>query len=79
LDKLIGKEEYPVIANMAVMMLLPFPSTYLCELELSTLTDIKTSKRKRLRTMYEEIKVDSYTFSPHISLLCSAKQAQTLH
>jgi hypothetical protein len=39
---LIGKEEYPVIGNMAVRMLFPFSTTYLCELGVSTRTEIKT-------------------------------------
>jgi hypothetical protein len=48
---LSAKEEYPVISKLAVRILLPFSITYLYELGFSTLKEIKTSKRKHLRTV----------------------------
>ncbi|XP_067142494.1 protein FAM200A-like [Centruroides vittatus] len=73
------KSEYPAISEMAVNMLLPFSTTYLCELGFSTLTEIKTSKRERLRSVDEEIRVALPTIPPRISRLCAAKQAQISH
>jgi hypothetical protein len=40
------KEDYPVISVMAVWIVLPFSTTYLCKLAFSTLMEIKTSKRE---------------------------------
>jgi hypothetical protein len=41
-------DEYPVVAGEAVMQLLPFPSTYVCEVGFSTLAFIKSTKRNCL-------------------------------
>ncbi|XP_067131371.1 zinc finger BED domain-containing protein 5-like [Centruroides vittatus] len=73
------KSEYPAIFEMAVNMLLPFSTTYLCELGFSTLTEIKTSKKERLRSVDEEIRVALPTIPQRISRLCAAKQAQISH
>ncbi|XP_067123773.1 SCAN domain-containing protein 3-like [Centruroides vittatus] len=73
------KSEYPAISEMAVNMLLPFSTTYLCELGFSTLTEIKTSKRERLRSIDEEMRVALSTVPPRIIRLCAAKQTQISH
>ena len=39
---------YPKISKLAIRMLLPFPSPYLCESVFSTLFHIKTKHRNRL-------------------------------
>jgi hypothetical protein len=43
---LIAEEEYPVISNMAVRMLLPFSTTYLYELVSSRLSEVKNLKNE---------------------------------
>jgi hypothetical protein len=58
------KEEYLVISEMAVRILLPFSTMYLCELGFSTLMEIKTSKREQLRTTAEEMRVALSAISP---------------
>ncbi|PNF35242.1 hypothetical protein B7P43_G06878 [Cryptotermes secundus] len=40
---------------MALNVLLPFSTTYLCELGFSTLREIKTSNRERLKYIDEEM------------------------
>ena len=39
---------YPNVSKMAIRILLPFPSTYLCEYGFSTLVLIKTKHRNQL-------------------------------
>ena len=39
------KTEYPLLSELAMLALLPFASTYLCEKSFSTLTYVKTKYR----------------------------------
>lgn len=41
-------DSYPKVAEMAIRVLLPFVSTYLCESGFSTLLQIKRKQRSRL-------------------------------
>ncbi|KAJ4432793.1 hypothetical protein ANN_21432 [Periplaneta americana] len=53
-------------------------TTYImCELGFLTLTEIKTSKRERLKFIDEEIRLALSTIPPRINHLCAAKQAQS--
>jgi hypothetical protein len=63
----------------SVKMLIPFSTTYLCELGSSALNDIKTYKRERLRALDEEMRVAMSAVAPRIGLICSTKQAQISH
>ena len=51
------EKEYPVASSSAVAILLPFSTTYLCELSFSSLTYIKNKYRERLRTVDQELRV----------------------
>ena len=40
--------EYPGLAEIALRHLMPFPTTYNCEIRFSTLVDLKTKKSNRI-------------------------------
>ncbi|GFV25613.1 zinc finger BED domain-containing protein 5 [Trichonephila clavipes] len=42
------RDEYPMLGKMALNILLPFPTTYLCETGFSTYAATKTKHRNRL-------------------------------
>ncbi|GBP28249.1 Zinc finger BED domain-containing protein 5 [Eumeta japonica] len=42
------RDEYPVLGKMALNILLPFQTTYLCEIKFSTYAATKTKYRNRL-------------------------------
>jgi hypothetical protein len=70
--------EYVVVSDIAVKMLLPFPSTYLCEAEFSVFTSLKTKHRDRL-DIRASLRVVLSNTEPHLDKLCSRKQAQRSH
>ncbi|GFR00650.1 protein FAM200A [Trichonephila clavata] len=73
------KKEYPHISYKAILTLLPFSMTYLCEQSFSTLVLIKNDKRSCLKDLDQELRVALSNIEPNIKLLCSLKQAQVSH
>ena len=74
-----SKTEYPLISDKAIEILLPFYTTYLCELSFSTLVLIKNEKRSCLKSLDEELRMALSNIEPNIKHLCSLKQSQISH
>lgn len=70
--------EYPQLSEMAVKMLLPFHSTYLCESGFSTLAATKTKYRNRLASE-NTMRVSLSSFPPRFDRLVSRRQAHPSH
>ena len=69
---------YPKVSKLAIRMLLPFPSTYLCESGLSTMFHIKTKHRNRL-SVEDDMRCAIANTEPDIKKLAALKQAQPSH
>ncbi|CAL9683639.1 unnamed protein product [Knipowitschia caucasica] len=72
------EKEYADLGKRALSELLPFGSTYLCEVTFSALTHIKTKHRNRLAVESSLITAVA-SLSPDISKLMGEKQAQASH
>lgn len=72
------EKEYPDLGKQALIELLPFGSTYMCEATFSALTNIKTKKRNRL-DVENSLLVAVSTLSPDLERLMKEKQAQVSH
>lgn len=70
--------EYPIIADRALKMLIPFATTYRCETGFSTLVTLKTKGRNRLNVEHNMRCALSET-EPNIVKLANAKQFQPSH
>ena len=71
--------EYAELARLAIDVLLPFASTWLCEATFSILTYIKSKYRSRLLTVDDDLRIAVSGIKPRIGMLCSQKQAQPSH
>ena len=71
-------QEYSLLSDKAINVLLPFSTTYLCETAFSAVTAMKTKYRSRL-DIEHEIRICLSRIPPCLHKLCSAKQAQPSH
>ncbi|XP_066957949.1 protein FAM200C-like [Macrobrachium rosenbergii] len=71
-------ESYPKISDLAVRVLLPFASTYLCEIVVSSLLAIKTKSRNKL-SVEDDLRCALAATEPRIHELVAQKQPQKSH
>ncbi|GBP82227.1 Zinc finger BED domain-containing protein 5 [Eumeta japonica] len=73
------RDEYPMLGKMALNILLPFPTTYLCETKFSTYAATKTKYRNRLDAELD-IRLQLSSIKPDINQLTkNKKQFHTSH
>jgi hypothetical protein len=70
--------DYSALAKTVLKILLPFPTTYECEEEFSSLLKIKTKHRSRLNVEYN-LRCALSSTSPRIKKLAVKEQAQPSH
>jgi hypothetical protein len=73
------KNEYPVVAELAIRVLLPFVTTYICESAFSALTYIKSKYRTRLANVEADLRAALSDIEPRFDILCSKMQAHPFH
>ena len=71
-------QSYPVLSEIVLRLLLPFPTTYLCETGFSSLLVIKSKYRSRL-VAEDDLRCALAKTAPRISDLARKKQAQPSH
>jgi hypothetical protein len=71
--------EYPAIASKALSILLPFSTSYLCEVAFSTMKIMKMKHRTRLQSLGDELRVSLSTIRPRIEKLRAKHQAHISH
>ncbi|XP_076061211.1 SCAN domain-containing protein 3-like [Oratosquilla oratoria] len=71
-------QSYSKVSMIALRVLVPFASTYLCEAFFSTLVNIKTKNRNRL-DVGDDMRLALTNFRPRISKLAAELQHQASH
>ena len=75
----IGVEkDYPLLGRRALATLLPFATSYLCEIGFSAVASIKTKYRSKL-DIENEIRLAVSQLQPRFEKICRKKQAHTSH
>ena len=70
---------YPDLSKIILRLLLPFPTTYRYEAAFSTLVNVKTKSRNRLKTVTHDMRVALSQTVPDIVALSKMKQAHPSH
>jgi hypothetical protein len=74
-----AKNEHSVMRTLAICVLLPFVTSYLCESAFSSLTYIATKYATRLANVEEDLRAALRDIEPRFDLLCSEMQAHASH
>lgn len=72
------EREYPLIGQRAVCILLPFATSYLCEMGFSAVASLKTKYRSQLNIEHD-LRVAVSSLQPRFEKLCNAKQPHCRH
>ena len=75
---ILVKNEYPQLSELAMSILIPFTSTYLCEKAFSSMVTIKTKSRNRLQ-VEGDLRLSLSPIQPRMDLLCSNVQSHPSH
>lgn len=70
--------EYPVLSKASILLLIPFTTTYKCEVGFSVLTKIKTKYRNRLNAA-PDMRVALSSCTPNWNVILKNKQAHLSH
>ena len=73
------RDQYPELSKRALISLLAFGSSYLCEHGFSALTEIKCKKRERMLMLDDELRVCLTNIELRLDLICQQKQAHPSH
>ena len=71
-------QTYPNVSVIALRILVPFASTYLCEAEFSALVAIKAKERNRLN-VEDDLRFALTNVKPQISVLAKKLHHQPSH
>nr|XP_005998765.1 PREDICTED: protein FAM200B-like [Latimeria chalumnae] len=71
-------KEYPLLSKISVLLLLPFTTTYMCELGFSTLTRLKTRQRNQLNSA-PDMRVALSSCDPDWNEIMNNRQAHPSH
>jgi hypothetical protein len=75
---LYASTEYPQLSEAAIVVLLPFTTTYLCETAFSAMTAMKTKYRNKLNVS-DDLRLCLSVIAPRIDLLVNRMQAHPSH
>jgi hypothetical protein len=70
--------DYPALVTTVLKILLPFPTTYECEVGFLSLLQIKTKHRSRLN-VEDDLRRSLSSTSPRFKKLAAEKQAHSSH
>lgn len=73
------RDDAPLLAERALKVLLPFPTTYLCEAAFSALLMTKNKYRNRLNYVEPELRIQLSDIDPSIDKLVTEAQPQRSH
>ena len=74
-----SRSEFPIISDLALNVLPPFNTTYLCEITFSALTHIKSQHHSTIKNVEESLHPAVSNIVPRFDLLCSKNQAHPSH